>query len=163
MENNQEIKKIEISQESLGYLDTTRKWTMFFAIIGFIFLGMMLIIGILAGSFLSAFTSKMSGMQGMQGMEGAKAAGGIAGVFVFIILLVFAVIYFFPLLYLLRFSRHTKKAVANLDANELQSGLKYLKLFWKYIGILMIVLLAVYLLVLIIAGSSLAFLSGLKG
>ena len=87
MENNQEIKKIEIGQESLGYLDTTRKWTMFFAIIGFIFLGMMLIIGLLAGSFLSAFTSKMSGMEGMQGMEGAKAAGGIAGVFVFIFFL----------------------------------------------------------------------------
>ena len=159
MENNQEIKKIEISQESLGYLDTMRKWTMFFAIIGFIFLGIMLIIGLLAGSFMSLFTSKISGMQGM---EGAKAAGGIAGVLFFIYMLVFAVIYFFPLLYLFRFSRHTKNAVANLDANELQLGLKNLKSYWKYIGILMIICLAVFLLVLIIAGGSLAFLSGLK-
>jgi hypothetical protein len=162
MENIQENRKIEIGQESLGYLDTTRKWSMFFAILGFIFLGIMLVIGIVAGSFMSAFTSKMTGMEGIQGMEGTKAAGGIASVLFFIYMLVFAVIYFFPLLYLFRFSRHTKKSVANLDANELQLGLKNLKSFWKYIGILMIICLAVFFLVLIIAGGSLALLSGLK-
>ena len=72
MENLQENRKIEIGQESLGYLNTTRKWTMFFAILGFIFLGLMLIIGLLAGSFLTAFTSKMSGAEGV---EGIKLAG----------------------------------------------------------------------------------------
>jgi hypothetical protein len=163
MENIQENRKIEIGQESLGYLDTTRKWSMFLAILGFISLGIMLLIGLLAGSFLTAFTSRMSGMQGMEGMEGAKAAGGVATVFIFIILLIFAVIYFFPLLYLFRFSSHTKKAVANLDANEMQLGFKNLKSFWKYLGILTIIILALYLLVLIIAGGSLAMLSGMKG
>jgi hypothetical protein len=163
MENNQEVRKIEIGQESLGYLNTTRKWTMFFAILGLIFLGIMLIVGLLAGSFISAFTSKMSGMEGMNGMEGAKAAGGFASIFIFIFLLIFAVIYFFPLLYLFRFSRHTKNAVANLDANELQLGLKNLKSFWKYLGILTIIMLVIYLLVLIALGGSLALLSGLKG
>ena len=159
METTQENRKIEIGDQSLSYLDTTRKWTMFFAILGFIFLGIMLIIGLLAGSFLTAFSSKFAGVGGTEGMEGVKAASGIASIGFFICMLIFAVIYFFPLLYLLRFSTHTKKAIANLDANELQIGLKNLKSYWKYIGILIIVLLAIYLLVLIIAGSSLAFLS----
>jgi hypothetical protein len=163
MENIQENKKIEIGQESLGYLNTTRKWTMFFAILGFVFLGIMLIVGLLADSFMSAFTSKMAGVEGVEGMGGVKAAGGIAIVFVFIIQLIVAVIYFFPMFFLFRFSRHTKKAVSNLDANELQSGLKNLKSYWMYIGILVIVALAACLLVLIIAGGSLALLSGLKG
>lgn len=166
MENSPENRKIEIDQESLGYLDITRKWTMFFAILGFIFLGIMLVLGLVAGSFMSLFSSKMAGLSGMEGMEGmetAKAAGGIASIFVFIILLIFAVIYFFPLLYLLRFSKHTKNAVANLDANEMRLGFKNLKSYWKYIGILIIILLSFYLLVLIFAGSSLALLSGLKG
>jgi heme/copper-type cytochrome/quinol oxidase subunit 2 len=153
MENIQENRKIEIGQESLGYLD----------ILGFIGLGIMLIIGLLAGSFMSAFTSKMPVAEGIEGMESVKAAGGIASVFVFIFLLIFAVIYFFPLLYLLRFSKHTKNAVANLDANEMLLGFKNLKSYWKYIGILIIILLAFYFIVLIVAGSSLAFLSGLKG
>jgi hypothetical protein len=160
MENVQENKKIEIGQVSLGYLETTRKWTMFFAILGFVFLGILLLVGILAGSFLSAFTSKMPGMEGL---EGVKATGGIASVFLFIFLFVFAVIYFFPLLYLLRFSRHTKNAVANLDPTLMELALKNLKSYWKYIGILTIIVLAFYILVLIIAGGSLAMLSGLRG
>jgi heme/copper-type cytochrome/quinol oxidase subunit 2 len=133
---------------------------MFLAILGFIGLGLMLILGLLAGSFMSAFSSKMSGMEGM---EGARAVGGFASVLVFIFLLIFAVIYFFPLLYLFRFSRHTANAVANLDANEMRLGLKNLKSYWKYIGILIIVVICLYLLVFIIAGSSIAMLSGLRG
>jgi hypothetical protein len=166
MENIQENRKIEIGQESLGYLDTTRKWTLFFAILGFIFLGVMLIVGLFFGSLISSFTSKMSGMSGMEGMEGmqtARAVGGFAGIMMFIVMLIIAVIYFFPLLYLLRFSKHTKNAVANLDANEMHLGFKNLKSFWRYIGIMTIVFLVIYILIFIIAGASLAFLSGLKG
>jgi energy-coupling factor transporter transmembrane protein EcfT len=160
MENIQENRKIEIGQESLGYLNTTRKWTMFFTILGFVFLGIMLVFGLLFGSFMSLFSSKVPGIEGV---EGVKAAGGIAGVMIFIVILVFAVIYFFPLLYLLRFSKHTKNGVANFDANELQLGFKNLKSYCVYMGILIIIVLALYLIVLIVAGSSLAFLSGLKG
>ncbi len=163
MENSLENKKIEVGQLSLAYLDTTRKWTMFFAILGFVVMGILLILGLVAGSFLTSFTSKMSGMEGMEGMEGASAAGGIASIFIFIGILIFAVIYFFPLFYLFRFSRHTKNAVANLDAQELELGLKNLKSYWRYIGILTIIVLAFYLIVLIVAGGSLAILSGLRG
>jgi hypothetical protein len=159
MENSLENKKIEIGQQSLGYLETTRKWTMFFAILGFVVIGILLILGLVAGSFLTAFTSRMSGMEGI---EGSSAVGGITSIFVFIFILIFAVIYFFPLFYLFRFSRFTKNAVANLDAQQLELGLKNLKSYWKYIGVFTIIVLAVYLLVLIIAGGSLAILSGLK-
>ncbi len=159
-ENTLENKKIEISQHSLGYLETTRKWTMFFAILGFVIVGIMLILGLVAGSFLTSFTSRMSGIEGM---EGGSAVGGITSIFVFIFILIFAVIYIFPLIFLFRFSRHTKNAVANLDSQQLELGLKSLKSFWKYMGILTIIVLAIYILILLIAGGSLAMLSGLKG
>jgi hypothetical protein len=160
MENTLENKRIEIGQQSLGYLDTTRKWTMFFSILGFVVIGILLVVGLVAGSFLTSFTSKMSGMEGM---EGSSVAGGIASIFVFIFILIFAVIYFFPLFFLFRFSRHTKNAVANLDAQQLELGFKNLKSYWKYIGILTIIVLSIYLLILIIAGGSLAVLSGIRG
>jgi hypothetical protein len=44
METPLENRKIEIGQETLNHLNTTRKWAMFHAIIGFIFLGLILII-----------------------------------------------------------------------------------------------------------------------
>jgi heme/copper-type cytochrome/quinol oxidase subunit 2 len=101
---------------------------------------------------LTGGMSAMSGMEGMEGMEGmgaAKAVGGVMGIFMFIIMLIFAVIYFFPLLYLLRFSTYTKNAIANLDGNLLTLGLKNLKMYWKYIGILIIVVISLYILLLI--------------
>jgi hypothetical protein len=162
MENLQETSKIEIGQESLSYLNKTRKWTMFFAILGVVAIGLMLIGGLFAGSLFKGAMSGLSGMEGMEGMEGmdvAKTAGGIAGTFVFIMILIFAVIYFFPMLYLLRFSQHTKRAIANLDSNELQLAFKNLKSYWVYLGILVIIVLAIYLLVfVIIGGASMAFL-----
>ena len=45
METPLENKKIEIEQETIKHLNTTRKWAMFLAIIGFIILGLIIIIG----------------------------------------------------------------------------------------------------------------------
>ena len=167
MENTLENRKIEIGQEGLGYLDTARKWTMFFAILGFVGIGLLLVLSLFAGTLLGGLTSNLSsgleGMEGIEGMEGgldtAKAVSGFAGVMFFIVMLIIAVIYFFPLLFLLRFSKHSANAVKNLDSNEMTLALKNIKSFWKYIGILVIIMLAVYLVVFLIFGASMAFLS----
>jgi ABC-type multidrug transport system fused ATPase/permease subunit len=165
MENSLENKRVEIGPEALGYFDTTRKWTMFFAILGFVFLGLMLVFGLLAGSLIRRFTSGMSGMSEMQGMEGMNsmgAAGGMVTIMMFIVFLIMAVIYFFPLFYLLKFSQHAKRAVATCDSNEMTLAFRNIKSYWKYMGILVIILLAVYLIIFIIAGASMAFLTGIK-
>ena len=164
MENSLENKKVEIGQEALGYLDTTRKWTMFFAILGFIILGVMLVGSIVAGTFLRSLTSMggMEGGEGLEGMNSMRMAGGFASVLFFIVILIVAVIYFFPMFYLLKFSNHAKRAVANADANEMTLAFKNIKSYWKYLGILVIILLAVYIIIFLIFGASMAFLGGLK-
>ena len=149
MENLQENKKIEIEQDTLNDLNTTRKWSMFMAILGFIFLGLLLIVGLLAGTFFSAMSP---------GTEGLK----IGGVFFFIIFLIIAAIYFFPVLFLFRFSRHTGNAVASLDKAELHKAFRNLKSYFVYIGVLIIIVLSLYLISLIFIGSSLSFLKGLS-
>lgn len=143
-----ENRKIEIEQESLNYLNTIRKWTMFFAILGFIFLGLMVIAGIAAGTFLTAFKSSETGV-------------GIPESLVLILILVFALIYFFPILFLFRFSKHTAKAVHTLAKEELNKAFKNLRAYCVYIGILFIIVLSIYLIVLVVAGTSVAFLKGL--
>jgi len=168
METSFENRKIEIGQEGLGYLDTTRKWTMFFAILGFVVIGLMLAGGALAGTLMKGIFSgmgnvsgidEMEGFDGMEGLENAGALGGLAGGFMFVLMLIVAAIYFFPLLFLLRFSRYTSKAIQTLDPSLLTLGLKNLKSYWMYVGILVIILLIVYLLIFLIAGASMAFLS----
>jgi hypothetical protein len=143
-----ENKKIEIEQETLNHLNTTRKWAMFLAIIGFIILGLIVVIGLIAGTFLTAFNS------------GEKALG-IPESLMFVPILILAVIYFFPVLFLFRFSKHTSHAIQTLDKLEFHKAVKNLKSFFAYIGILIIIILSIYIVVLIIAGSSMAFLKGL--
>jgi hypothetical protein len=148
MENTQEIGKIEIEQKTLNSLNTTRKWAMFLAITGFIFLGLIIIIGAIAGTFLSTFSL-------------TKTGHGIPELFISIIFLVLAVIYFFPVLFLFRFSKHMAHAVQTLDKQELHKAFKNLKSFFAYLGVLIIIVLSFYVVVLIVAGTSMAFLKGL--
>lgn len=149
MENSLEPRKIEIGQETLKYLNTTRKWTMFFAIIGFIFIGLMLIFGLLAGTFLSVFKSSEMG-------------SGIPQVLLFVIIIIMALLYYFPIMFLFRFSKHTANAVQTLSKEELHKAFRYLKSYFVYIGIMLIVVLVIYFTGLIVAGSSLAFLKGMS-
>ena len=90
METPVETRKIEIEHETLKHLNTTRKWAMFLAIIGFIFLGLVLIIGIIAGTFMTAFST------------GDKDLG-IPDSLMFIPVILLVVLYFFPVLFLFSF------------------------------------------------------------
>jgi uncharacterized membrane protein len=148
MEAPLENGKIEIEQDTLNHLNTTRKWAMFLAIIGFIFLGLLIIIGLLAGTFLTAFSSGEKGL-------------GVPESLMFVPILLMAVILFFPVLFLFRFSKHTSHAIQNLDKLRLHKAIKNLRYYFAYIGVLIIIIFIFYIVVLIVAGSSLAFLKGL--
>jgi MFS family permease len=145
MEETKEINKIEIGQDSLKNLDTTRKWTMFLAILGFIGIGMLFAGGIFAAAFLTIFNSESS-------------AVGIPESLVFIIILAFAMIYLFPVLYLFRFSKHTSAAVRNNDKEELRMAFKNLRKYFVFIGVMIIIVLTLYVVIFIAAGASVAFL-----
>ena len=138
MENqiNTEIAKesIEIEKEGLVHLFETRKWTMFLSVLGFIFIGLMMLAAL-------AITTIGSGGLGFG-----------FGIMFFIMMLVFIVIYFFPIYYLFKFSELSKIALANKDNVQLTNALMYLKKHYKYMGILAIVILSLYLLMFIFAG-----------
>jgi hypothetical protein len=148
METSTENRKIEIGEETLNYLDTTRKWAMFLAIIGFILLGLVIVVGIIAGTFLSAFS-------------GGKMNAGISGPLVLIPLILIAAVYYFPVLFLFRFSKHAAHAVKTLDKLELHKAIRNLKSYFVYIGVLIIIGLSFYVVVLVVTGASMAFLKGL--
>lgn len=148
MENAPEIKKIEIDQDSLNYLNTTRKWTMFLAILGFIFVGLMVIIGIFTGFFLTAFKT-------------ASTPLGFPEWLAFLIILIVAILYFIPILFLFRFSKYTSNAVHLLDKEQLKKAFKNLKSYYVYIGIFTIIIIALYFIALIGAGASMAFLKNI--
>lgn len=144
MENTLLENKIELDQESLKNLDSIRKWTMFFSVLGFIFIGILVIAGFAAGIFMSVFSS------------GEMGAGFPLWVLIIIIPAI-AAIYFFPVFFLFRFSRHMRNAVMNLSNEHIRIAFRNLKYYFTYIGVLVIIVLAFYFIALVVAGSSLAF------
>jgi len=148
MDSDPEIKKIEISQETVKNLNTLRKWTMFLSVLGFIFFGLIIILGLLTGTFLTAFSNSDK----TPGIPDALLVAAFAGL---------ALINFFPILFLFRFSKHISNAVSRHDPREMHIAVKYLKRFFVYIGVILIAVIALYIASIILEGTSIAFIRGL--
>ncbi len=104
------------------------KWAMFFAVLLFIILG------------LVAFASLAIAVAG--------GAGGIlAGIF---IAGIYGTLLFFPAWYYYKFATLTRQAVALDDNSMLDEGFLYLKRFYRFVGILVVVVLSLYALFLLI-------------
>lgn len=148
METPSEERKIEIGSETLNHLNSTWKWTMFLSILGFIFLGLLIIAGVVTSTFLTAFKTQEANL-------------GIPESLMIIVLIVIAAIYFFPVFFLFRFSRNIRDAIQNLDKRKLEKAFRNLKIYFTYIGILVIMVLSIYFVALLAAGASMSFLKGM--
>ena len=62
-----------------------------------------------------------------------------------------AIIYFFPILYLYKFSSSIKNGILNSSSDQLDLAFRNLKSHYKFMGILVIVMLAFYAFALLIA------------
>lgn len=144
MEETSVFEKFELQLDSTAkeFLKETAKWAYFLSILGFIGIGFLVLIAVFAGTIFSAMGNSMQGMGMYSGSFGV-----IMGAVYFII----ALLYFFPVYYLFKFSTNAKKAFANNDSESLTESLSYLKSHYKFIGILMIVCLALYALTFVFA------------
>lgn len=148
METSHEELKIELGADALANLDATRKWTMFLSVLGFIFLGLLIVAGLATSLFLTAFKTQEANL-------------GIPESVMIIIFIVIGAIYFFPVFFLFRFSRNTRDAIQNHDVRKLSRGLRNLRLYFTYIGVMVIVVISIYILLLFVAGASMSFLKGM--
>jgi len=138
--------KLKIGGYGIKNLNEIRRWAKFFAILGFIGLGLMAL-----GTILMA-----AGLSIMGGVSDLGGIGAGESLIIVVVMGLFIALYFFPTLYLWKFSDHAKKAIEAINDNEFEESLYYMKKYAKFIGILMIVVLSIYALmipVLIITGA----------
>jgi hypothetical protein len=145
-ENPTGQRKMELGEESLMTLNKIRKWTLFLSVSGFIFLGLIIILGLLTGTFLTAFnnTDEPAGISDFLLLAGFAAA---------------ALVNFFPIIFLYRFSSHAANAVKTRNSGDINKAFLYLKRFFIYIGLLIIVLFVLYIALLIFFGNSFSSLT----
>lgn len=129
-----EENNIRLLEESKMYVSSIGKWLKFFAVFSCIcifFLLMCTILMIALGSHIPMF-------------HGGKSLRWFN-----LIYIVLALLYIWPILYMFRSSAAAKSAVESNDNVQIVEFLKNNKLYWKFCGILTIVLFAVYIVFII--------------
>ena len=124
----------------LGFLKEISTWTYFLSILGFIGIGLMVLVGIF-------FSVAMGSMPGGNPYENL----GINMSYFGLIYIVLGLIYFFPILYLFNFSRKMKIALSSNNNDELTDAFSNLKSHYKFAGIFTIVVISLYILIIVVA------------
>ena len=139
---------IVLGDSGLKYLNQAAKWARFLAIVGFIMIGLLLLLAVGLGLFVAA----------IQESSEDQILGGADGAVAFFVYGLMALIYFFPTLYLYRFASRSQKAIRSRDSHLLEDGFENLTSCFRFIGILTIIVLVLYLF-----GFGLVVLIGLSG
>ena len=130
--------ELQLDHEGMGFLAETAKWAKFLAIVGFVFSGLIVIMAFFIGNLLSSL-APLGGVY--------MSSFGVLGTVIYLIV---AALIFFPNLFLFNFSRKMQAALRNTDQTSLNASLGSLKSKYKFMGILTIVILSIYLLLFLI-------------
>ncbi|HRO43425.1 MAG TPA: hypothetical protein PL009_11370 [Flavipsychrobacter sp.] len=136
----QDIFNLTIDEEAKAHLLETSRWTKFIAIIGFVFMGLLILLGLFMGLGLSAFSE----------FYGSNGLGSTFGVGMMAVYFVIAVLYFFPIFYLYKYSVLIKPAIMGSNQQQFNLALSYQRRMFKFIGILFLIILGLYALMFVV-------------
>ncbi len=119
-----------VTPAAFDYLRQASPWIKFIAILGFIGLGIMVIMSIVM-----------------------LVSAPMIGAFIAPMYLILAVIMFFPLYYLIKYSNHLKDFSFNRDSTILEKAFDFQKKFWKFYGIVTIISFVLAIIFFIIAAA----------
>ncbi|MBK0401673.1 hypothetical protein I5M27_01670 [Adhaeribacter sp. BT258] len=162
MENYETAAATPLPEETLqvnapikNYLSESAKWARFLGIVGFTFVGFMVVGAFFMGTFMNFLGRNQTYEAGDNPFASGAASLAMAG---YILLL--ALLYFFPSLYLYQFGTKTQNALRRNEQFDLTAAFSRLKSFFKFFGILTAVFLVLYgagLLMMLVFG---AFMNG---
>lgn len=129
--------ELHLNSQAREGLKTAANWSMGLAILGFIGVGFMVLAGL--------------AMLGASSFMGDSMSGAFPFPFWILSLfyLVVAGLYFFPLLYLYQFSSKMKRALLFNEQQSLTESCVNLGKHYKYLGIMMIALMVLYVFLII--------------
>jgi hypothetical protein len=143
---------LNIDPVTKAHLGETARWARFLAILGMIVLVLGLIVAMMGATVFTRFFGFDTGVGDEVGNSGLGAVriGMVVGA------LITSAIIFFPLLFLLRFANGMRRAIAANDQNRLNESFQNLKVYFRYLGILVIIFLVLYGVIIAIAVMGLA-------
>ena len=137
------------------YLKNTTRWTRFLAITGFVFCGLLIPCLFIVGPLLSSLYT-FSAVRGDSFVQPMDTRGLLVGIIIQILLLLF------PSLFLFRFSTSLKIALQSNDQQRLNLAFKNMRIFYRFLGILLLIFLSLGVLMLLFS-VIMALLFGARG
>ena len=132
-----------VAQEIISVLLATRPWVRLMSVMMFIGAGVMLLAAlamlIAGGAALGMDSGDLAGMTG-----GVAAALSVLNGF-------FGLLYIYPALKLWRYASGINVLASVQDSTSLHAALDQQRAFWKFIGIMILVILSLYLLIIVVA------------
>ena len=145
MDTNTNLFEFQVDQRTQSVLRESSKWAKFLSIVGFIFCGILVLIGVFAGSIFSNMGQQFS-------TTPSPVPAAMMGIMMTIIYIIIAIVYFFPCLYLFKFSSRMQVALRSNDQNLLTTSLASLRSYFKFLGILTIITLSFWILAFVLGG-----------
>jgi hypothetical protein len=133
---------LQVSASAQSFLSDSARWGKFLAIIGFILCGFMIVIAF----FVPALIMNLPPYNAMASGLSASITAGMTVVY-----LLLALLFFFPCLYLFKFSVKMQASLNSMSQENFEESLKNLKSMFKFYGICTIVMLSIYALIFLIA------------
>jgi uncharacterized membrane protein YjgN (DUF898 family) len=142
--------ELALDQESIDHLTETARWGKFLAVVGFVSCGLIVIMAFVIGAVFSS--SLFSNLPHYSNGIDTSAFGLLGGAVFAGMYIVIAAIYFFPCVFLYRFSVRLKMALRTNDQVTLNQSLKAQKYLFRYVGILTIIGVALGVIEMLVIG-----------
>lgn len=142
------VQELKVTPKTAGFLKEIAGWTTFFSILGFIGLGLLVLLALLVKFVFGNALANLPSTANLPFNAGNLFA---------VLYLVFAFIYYFPIMYLYKFSTKMKKALYAKDDDVFTDAFEMLKSHYKFVGVFTIILISLYILLfvaVIILGAS---------
>ena len=149
---NTSLFSLTIDPLTKNHLSETARWARFLAIVGMISLVLVIFFGLAYSIWISSMVDSMQNQVGLQTPRPYASGLAIGSAILFIIA---AAVAFFPLLYMLRFANQMKAALYGNDQEELNASFQNLKKYFRYLGIITIISLGIWIVWLLVAGIAL--------
>jgi len=132
MEQNQSA-EAKVTNQMISYLRSTKPWTKFLSVLGFIMVAFSVLIGLLFMIGRNLFPQ------------------GAPTFFVSIMYMLFSLIYLFPSIYLFKYSSSISRFLNTGREIDMEYALSYQKSFWKFVGIVSLIAIIIAVLGIIAA------------
>lgn len=148
---NTSLFSLSIDPVTKTHLSETARWARFLAIFGMIVLALGLVVSLMGATIFTRFFGFPTGIEDDTNTSlGAMRIGMVVGTIITL------AIFFFPLLFLLRFANDMRRALVTNDQARLNQSFQNLKVYFRYLGILVIIFLVLYGIIIAIAVMGLA-------